>query len=443
MFVTSSHRAGPRARSAAMTLAATALAGATFLASTGTASAGPAPSTTGPSSRAGAGSTAVAGVSSVEYHLGDQAFTVPNTGGARAEVTGVVHYPSDLGSGKHPVVVILHGLWSSCADEQAWAAEQKAEQAGDQQEVERQSHFLGQWPCRPGVSAMQSYRGFDYLGEQLARQGFVTISISADGVNAVDPSGADGDAARTALINEHLAMWSQLAATGTGPLAGHFTWTDTRKTASVDFRGRLDMTDVGTLGHSRGGRAVQWQASAANRKDWPEGVRIKAVLPLAAVFPAIDGASDQYLTAPDIPFMTTFGTCDQGGFTSNSEGDEYYAEAITRSDQTATVRTVHLLGGNHNFFNTRWSPSSGLPTATDEATHQGPAGTCVSDADGTTNIPELTESAQRQGLVTYASAFFKRYLDGQTSYDPVLNGAVHPLGTRVPVDIAVTAPTRH
>ena len=442
MSATTRRRAGSRARNTVLALAA-ALAGAMLLASTGIASAETMLGGSGGSARAGAGNASVAAVSSVEYHLGDQAFTVPNTGGARAELTGIVHYPSDLGTGKHPVVVILHGWWSSCADQRAWTAEQEAEQAGNEQEVEKQQGFLGQWPCRRGVSAMKSYRGFDYLGEQLARQGFVTIVISADGVNAVDPSGADGDTARTALINKHLAMWSQLAATGAGPLAGHLTQTDTQHSVPVDFRGRLDMSDVGTLGHSRGGRAVQWQASTANRKDWPKGVAIKAVLPLAAVFPAFDGIAEQYLTAPDIPFMSTFGTCDQGGFSSNKEGDDYYAEAVTRPDQTATVRTLHLLGGNHNFFNTRWSPSSGLPTAGDDATRTGPAGTCVSDADNKTDIPELAESAQRQALTAYASAFFQRYLDGEKCQDPILNGAVRPLGTRVPVDIAVTTPTRH
>jgi hypothetical protein len=362
-------------------------------------------------------------IGTVEYHLGDQAFTVPNTGGAKAELTGIVHYPLD--AGKHPVVMILHGLWESCADRAAWAALGKAQAAGDEAAAGKQLGFLNQWPCRPGVSGMQSYRGFDYLGEALARQGFVTISISADGLNAVDPSGADGDTARTALLNTHLAMWNRLATTGTGPLAGHLSH-------PVDFRGRLDMSDVGTLGHSRGGRAVQWQASAANLSDWPSGVRVRAVLPLAAVGPAIDGTPGQYLTAPGIPFMSTFGTCDQGGFSSVAEGDAYFDEAKARPGQTATIRTVHLIGGNHNFFNTRWSPSSGLPAADDEALHTGPPGTCVSDADGSTNVPQLSEPVERQALVTYASAFFRRYLDGDRSADPVLDGRVRPF----PVQIA-------
>jgi hypothetical protein len=219
-----------------------------------------------------------------------------------------------------------------------------------------------------------SYRGFDYLGDALARQGFVTISISAAGLNAVDPSGADGDTAR----------------------------------------------------------AVQWQASTANLSDWPSGVRVRAVLPLAAVDPAIDGTPEQYLTAPGIPFMSTFGTCDQGGFSSVAEGHTYFEEARTRPAQPATIRTGHLIGGNHNYFNTRWSPSSGLPAAGDEALHAGPPGTCVSDADGMTNIPQLSETTERQALVTYASAFFRRYLDGDWSADPVLDGKARPF----PVEIS-------
>jgi len=48
----------------------------------------------------------------------------------------------------------------------------------------------------------------------------------------------------------------------------------------------------------------------------------------------------------------------------------------------------------------------------------------------------------RQALTTYAVAFFERYLNGDKRFDRVLNGTVRPLGSRVPVDIAVTAPTR-
>ncbi|WP_206338953.1 alpha/beta hydrolase [Streptomyces tendae] len=378
-------------------------------------------------------------VSSAEYHLGDRTFAVPGSEGARSELTGIVHYPNSPGTGRHPVVVILHGLANSCDDRQAWTALQKAQEAGDEAEIVRQAGYLNQWPCRDGAVPLASYRGYDYLGERLARQGIVTVSISADGINAAGLFGNDDMSARAALVNRHLAMWAQLAQRGTGPLAGRFTRPGTRQPVSVDFRGRLDIKDVGTIGHSRGGAAVQWHSSTTNRKDWPDGVRIRAVLPLASAILG-DGTPDQYLTAPDIPFMNTFGTCDRGGFSSISEGDYFYKEAIARPDQRAVVRTVHLGGGNHNFFNTRWSPSSGVSGAADDARHNGPTGTCVSDADDATDIPQLSETTQRHALTTYAAAFFQHYLTGDPTSTPVLNGETHPLGPAVSVEVSAFVP---
>lgn len=435
-----------RAGTWSLTLAVAALSAATILApATGPESASPAPAPapgwSGPFGFPLGGGTQ-AGVSSAEYHLGDEAFTVPGTGGARAELTGIVHYPTRLTPARHPVVVMLHGWWDSCADAKASRAEKAAEKAGDTAEALKQRGFLRRWPCRPGVSATESYRGFDYLGEQLARRGFLAISLSADGLNSADPGGADGDRARAALIDAHLTMWRQLTTSGTGPLAGHLTLPDSRRPATVDFRDRLDLLRVGTLGHSAGARAVHRLSSVAHRKDLPAGVSVKAVLPLAAPFPTLVGDPEQALTAPDIPFMTTFGTCDRGHFTSVREGDAYYHEAVDRPVRTATVRTLHLRGGNHNSFNSRWSPSSGLPSAADDARHAGPPGTCVSDDDGSPSVTQLSETAQRRTLVTYAVAFFERYLNDDTSAEALLNDARRPFGPQRPVDIAVTAPTR-
>ncbi|MFE3169428.1 alpha/beta hydrolase [Streptomyces sp. NPDC059224] len=432
------HHSRAGSRTSLWSSAAALLAGATLLAPAGAASATQL-SAAGVPTHTTAVEAPTAVVSSAEYHLGDQAFAIPGSEGASSELTGIVHYPNSLGTGRHPVVVILHGLANSCDDRQAWAALQKAQEAGDEDETVRQVGYLNQWPCRDGVAPLASYRGYDYLGERLARQGIVTVSVSADGINAAGLFGNDDMSARAALVNRHLEMWAQLAERGTGPLAGKFTRPGTRQPVSVDFRGRLDMKDIGTIGHSRGGAAVQWHSSATHRKDWPDGVRIKAVLPLASAILG-DGTPDQYLPAPDIPFMDTFGTCDRGGFSSISEGDYFYKEAVARPDQRAVVRTVHLGGGNHNFFNTRWSPSSGVAGAADDAWHDGPAGTCVSDADDTTDIPQLSETTQRHALATYATAFFQRYLTGDTSLNPVLNGETHPLGPAVPVEVSTFVP---
>jgi hypothetical protein len=69
-----------------------------------------------------------------------------------------------------------------------------------------------QWWSASGTPPIRSYRGYDYLGENLASYGFVAVSISANGVNVGDQNMQDQ--ARAALINKHLAMWQQLTGTG-------------------------------------------------------------------------------------------------------------------------------------------------------------------------------------------------------------------------------------
>jgi predicted dienelactone hydrolase len=110
-------------------------------------------------------------------------------------------------------------------------------------------------PCDRGAP-FPSYRGYDYLGAALARRGFVVVSISVDSINMT--SFDYGDRAR--LINKHLDLWRQLAA-GRGPLE--------------PVLGRLgehvDLGNVATMGHSRGGKGVMWQASDKHRAEVPAG----------------------------------------------------------------------------------------------------------------------------------------------------------------------------
>src|SRR5262245_17704343 len=55
------------------------------------------------------------------YHLGDQAFQPPASTGYEGanELDGVVYYPSDLARGVHPLIMIEHGSWQTCADRAA------------------------------------------------------------------------------------------------------------------------------------------------------------------------------------------------------------------------------------------------------------------------------------------------------------------------------------
>jgi dienelactone hydrolase len=338
-------------------------------------------------------------VGTATYSLGDTAYDLPNTD-VKAELTAVVHYPKKL-SKKYPVVLMSHGLWISCADPKAWAEEDYV--------------TLSAWPCAPGTPAIPSYRGYDYLAKTLAAQGMIVISIGANGTLPL--MGEEQDAARAALINKHLAMWQQLSSTGGGSLAGKVL--DHGK--AIDFRGHADLMNVGLLGHSRGGRGTLFQAADQHRKDWPAGVRIKAVVPLAPAEPySVNDDPEEELYDPyritNIPVAELMGSCDGA-----VRGRVYdYLQAHNRQP----LFQYFIPGANHDFFNTQWSPSSGQIGAYDDATPAGP-GRCKSGIDSTDK--QLTETQQRLVATTYISAFYRRYLLGDQRTMPLLTGAVKPL----------------
>jgi hypothetical protein len=276
-------------------------------------------------------------------------------------VRAVVHRPRRL-DGRLPLIVMSHGAWWACTHKEAAA-----------------------WPCDLG-DPFPSHRGYDYLGEALAARGFVVVSISADGINM--NSFDYGDRAR--LVNEHLRLWKELAS-GDGPLAGRLP----------ALRGHVDVRRVGTLGHSRGGKGVMWQASDKHRNEVPDGVRMGAVLALAPVKfddPAGDN-SDTLVTRTPVAVMTS--SCDGA---VGEYGQEYLDDVVGRTRQPAY--SVSLLHGNHNYFNTRWTPPA--PLAEDDST-------CPEQ--------ELAPAPQQNALTAYATAFFGKHLKGDGSGTAVLTGA--------------------
>ncbi|MER7078357.1 hypothetical protein SAMN02982929_04095 [Saccharopolyspora kobensis] len=353
------------------------------------------------------------GVRVATYDLGDQVFTPPAPYEGRSELAAVVHHPAKL-RGKHPVIVMQHGSWATCADapaqrrlEAAEDALAEAGEAGDEAEQARQQGIIDEasdrlwaWPCSPGVDALPSSSGYDYLARALARQGFVVVSTGANGLNATG-FGQAGSVyrARAALLNEHLAMWRQLDA-GTGPLLGEL---------GTRFRGHLDLRRVGTLGHSMGGGGALQQVSDQRHGEWPDGVEIKAALALAPAAP-LDAEP-----VTEVPFAVLWGTCDQ------VNTGEYFEWNAGRN--RVPIYDFTLTGGNHNYFNTQWSPASGQVASADDAIPGERPGHCVSMDGRNQEHRRLGEATQRRIATGYAVAFFRRHLLDDRSADALLTGA--------------------
>lgn len=364
---------------------------------------------------------------SVRYDLGDAAWKLPQTG-EPVELTGVVHYPADLGTGRHPLIVMMHGWHETCADRKAEAAREAAEQNGDDAAYEAASAKLFAWPCAPGTPSLPSERGYDYVARALAEQGFVVVSAGANGVNASSVSGDDNAAARADLINQHLRMWQELSSKNEGELAGKFTDPATGAARPVDFADHVDMGNVGVMGHSRAGAGATWQAADSQRGQWPKGVEVKAVAAVAPAYNVMtEDMSDYAITKT--PLATFRGTCD------GQVGGEALSFAEDAAKGNQSFHRYAIDGANHNYFNTQWSPQSRQVAAADDATPvKGHPGQCTG-REGATPAKQLTEPQQRDVADTYLSAFFRRYLLGDTGQNDVLTGARHPDADITEVDV--------
>jgi dienelactone hydrolase len=97
-----------------------------------------------------------------------------------------------------------------------------------------------------GVGPDESYKGCDYLAEELAAHGYVVFSVDADAANDV---GENDGQARAQLILGTLDRLRQVDKNGQVNSDG--------SPGALDvLKGKLDFTRVGIMGHSRGGQGV-------------------------------------------------------------------------------------------------------------------------------------------------------------------------------------------
>lgn len=318
-----------------------------------------------------------------EYDFGDTTFHPTNFPGP-VELRASIHYPTSLAGGPFPVIVLLHGRHATCFG------------GGGAQFLE--------WPCTGTHQPIPSYKGYDYVAEVLASNGYVVVSVSANGVNAVDNSVFDlGALARAELMQRHLGILNQFNTTGGAPFG-------------TKFVGKFDLTRVGTMGHSRGGEGVVRHYVLNNSMGAPYG--IKAVFPLAPVdfnrFVVNNAALNVLL-----PY------CD--GDVSDLQGVHFYDDARYNVPGDQAPKHYELvMGANHNFYNTIWSPSSPFPGAANDWLAFVAGGRSDPQCGSVPGNQRLTEAQQRGTGLAYMTAFFRAYVGGETQFIPILTGDAPP-----------------
>jgi hypothetical protein len=291
---------------------------------------------------------------SVDYTAADlpwPAFDAP------MEVLGHAVLPD--GVDHAPLVVFLHGRHIACYG----------------------PHDHGFWPCAPTSQPVPSYLGYTYLQELLASQGYASVSISANAVNAQDGMTDDGGArARAALVRHHLGL---LAGWSADP--GNAPW-----------GGRLDLDHVVLVGHSRGGEGVD-QAAITTPADAPYRL-VGQVL----IAPTDFG----WQTASYLPTEVLLGQCD--GDVSDLQGQRYVdAAPLLAPDDPSLRSSVLLMGANHNFFNTEWTPRLSQAPSTDDWWDR------TDPVCGPRTSPtRLTAAEQRRAAQTWVAAGVHAFLAG-------------------------------
>jgi hypothetical protein len=323
-------------------------------------------------------------VSRREYDLGDQVFQ-PSELPEAVELVGDVHFPTDIENGPYPLVLFMHGNHSTCY---------------------RGNRSSYEWPCRRGWRPLPNHEGYDYIAERLASWGYVVVSVSANGVNVLGNFVDDtGMRQRGEVLERHIDLWREWSTVEDGPFGATFV-------------GNIDLSRIGTMGHSRGGEGVVWNVIVDREREIPYG--IDAVLALAPV---------DFTRVPinEVAFDVMLPYCD--GDVSDLQGIHFFDDSrYLVPDDPAPKSTVTVMGANHNFFNRVWSPSGGYPGA-------------FNDGRWVQCRNQLTESQQRHVGAAYITGFFRRYLGHELALDPMWTGADAP---PVPATTLVSylAPTR-
>lgn len=242
-----------------------------------------------------------------------------------------------------------------------------------------------------GNHAMEDYSdsGYAYLGEMLASQGFITVSVDENFLNG-SWSGNIGNEnnVRAWMLLKHLEVFAK--------------W---NKTTSNIFYEKVDMENIALIGHSRGGEAVATATVFNKLTYYPNdadisfdyGFNIKAVIAIAPT----DGQykpGGKLTPLENVDYLVFQGS--QDADVSSFYGDLQYNRVKFTDDKYHFKTSLYIEGANHGQFNSTWGKND----------LNGPSGLFL-------NTKHMLEGEKQRDIAKiYISAFLQNTLYNQGEY---------------------------
>lgn len=266
-------------------------------------------------------------------------------------LNGRVWYPE--GSGPFPLVLIVHG-----------------------------NHHMADY----------SDPGYAYLGELLASRGFILVSVDENFLNGSPVGGVPRENdARGWMLLQHVKVWGAWNATPGNP-----------------FHQKVDLGNIGLIGHSRGGEAAAHAAAFNRMAYYPDDAAVKldfgfAIQAVIAIAPA-DGQyrpADRLTPLENVNYLTLQGGHDSD--VSSFAGDRQFNRVKFTDGGDWFKASVYIYRANHGQFNTVWG-----------ADDYGPPLAWLLNLK-----PLLTGEEQRRAGNVYMAGFLEATLHGDGRYRPL------------------------